>query len=164
MAQRDGTNWTWTVMVATMLAIVATSVALPYRIATHFAADGRPNGFMNRGPYLVVMCVLAVGVPALVMLGLRSALRRDSGRINVPNRDFWLAPERRVATLEWLAQHVSRLAAGVCAFAFAVHLALIRANGFVPPRLEPTLAIGLLTGSLGAVAVWAGVLVKRFRR
>lgn len=164
MAQRPGTGWVWSVMVATILAITATSIALPDRIATHFGIDGHANGFMTRGPYLLVMCLLAVGVPALIMLGVSGALGRASGSVKIPHRDYWLSTERRDATLEWLAQHTARLAAGACGFAFAVHIALIRANGFVPPRLEAVVSTGLLAGSLGAVLTWVYSLARRFRR
>jgi hypothetical protein len=163
MAQRPGTGWAWSVMVATILAVTATSIALPDRIATHFAIDGHASGFMPRGTYLVAMGFLAVGVPALILLGVGGAVRRASTRVKIPDRDYWLSPERREATSEWLAQHTARLAAGACAFAFAVHVALIRANSFVPPRLEPVVSTGLLAGSLGAVLIWVYSFARRFR-
>lgn len=164
MPQRQGTGWVWSVVVATILAVIATSIALPERIATHFAADGHPNGFMTRGAYLIVMCLMAVGVPALILLGVSGALRRGSTRVQIPDREYWLAPERREATIEWLRLHAARLATGACAFAFAVHVALIRANSLVPPRLDPVVSTGLLAGSFGAVLIWVYLLAWRFRR
>jgi uncharacterized membrane protein len=164
MADSKDSSWVVAVMVSSILAIAATSIALPERIATHFDGAGVANGFMTRVPYLVLMGFIAVGIPTLVLFGLRSAIRNAMGNLNIPNRQLWLTPERREASITWLFRHAARLAAGTSAFAFALHVALIRANSFVPPRLESTLATLLLAASLGGVLIWAFVLMRRFRR
>mgnify|MGYP003483690588 CR=1 FL=1 len=40
--------------------IVATSGSMPERVATHFAFDGRANGWMSRNAYAWTMGVLAL--------------------------------------------------------------------------------------------------------
>jgi len=162
----DQSGWVGAVLVFSFLAILATSIGMPDRIATHFAADGTPNGFMTRSAYLIVMGAVAVGIPALILYSLRRAMRRALGSdsINIPNRAYWLAPERRDASVAWLVGHAARLAAGVSVFAFILHLVLKRTNQLVPPRLDPATAMALLALSLCGVLAWAVGLVRHFRR
>jgi uncharacterized membrane protein len=164
MPGTNDSSWVGAIMVSSILAIAATSVAMPERIATHFDGAGVANGFMTRIPYLILMGVVAVAIPVLVLQGLRSAVRRAMGNINIPNREYWLSPQRREASIAWVFAHAARLAAGVSAFAFGLHVALIRANSFVPPKLEPAIAMLLLASSLGGVLIWAFCLLRHFRR
>ncbi len=164
MGERKDSSWIGAVIVASVLGILATSIALPDRIATHFDGTGAANGFMTRGPYLGLMALLAVVVPTFVLFSVRGAMRRASDRINIPNREYWLKPERREEAMHWLLAHAARLAAGISAFAFLLHLVLIRANGSVPPRLEPSVGAALLGCSVAGVLLWALLLMRHFRR
>jgi len=161
--QGDG-SWIGAVILASILGIVATSIALPDRVATHFDASGAANGFMTRAPYLVFMTVFALLLPLLVLRGLRSAMNGAINSINVPNREYWLDPARREESLRWLHAHAARLAAGISAFAFVLHAALIYANHQVPPRLDPGLGFALLGASLIGVLLWGLGLMRHFRR
>lgn len=71
---------------------------LPERMASHFAADGTPNGWSPKQAFFILMAaVIAVtAIPAfLVPLKLRSLPHH---KINLPNKDYWLAPEREEQT------------------------------------------------------------------
>lgn len=72
---------------------------LPARIASHFGADGRADGWSTRSGYLA----FGVGVGLLVIVGLpllsHLLLRGSGAGINVPHKDYWLDedhPQRRV--------------------------------------------------------------------
>jgi hypothetical protein len=82
-----------------------TGLTLPNLVASHFGAEGAANGFMPRSFYIGFMLVVIIGLPALLVVVTWFALGSSSARINLPNRDYWLAPERRtetLATLIWL--------------------------------------------------------------
>jgi len=135
---------------------------LPDRVASHFDASGRPNGWMSRDAFTaftVGFTLFLAGVPA----GLARWLPRiPDSLINLPNKAHWLAPGRRAATLrfvgDWLLwQGCATL--GLLLFVFGeVH----RANQSSTPRLT---AIGapiaiFLLWTTGAV----GLLLARFVR
>lgn len=72
----------------------------PDVMATHFGADGVADGWMTRGMH----AAFSVGMWAL-MVGcfwlLPAVLHRVPDQmISLPNRDYWLAPERRAETFE----------------------------------------------------------------
>src|SRR5262245_40603264 len=72
---------------------------MPEVVATHYDGAGNPNGWMSRTG-MVGFHLGMLGVTALAFVGLPVALRRMSSTlINIPNREYWLAPERRAATL-----------------------------------------------------------------
>ncbi len=138
--------------------------SLPPVVAAHFARGGSANGFMSRGAYLTLMLGLVVFLPLLLVL-LHSLLRHVPPRfINLPNREYWLAPERSAETLAFLQQQGAYLATLFAAFLCLVHWLVVRANGEQPPHLpEDLFAIGLAL-FLVTLAVWLGAFVVHFRR
>jgi len=161
----DGRNrtWAWVAAVAAIATIVLTANQLPERVASHFGPDGLANGFMARHLYLAFILGFGVGLPALVGLTIGISVRYGSRFINIPNRDYWLAPARREETSAYLVAHTTWLTVGLAGFAVAVHLLVIRANRLNPPRLDTDVMIALLAVLAALVAVWAALLSRRFR-
>lgn len=72
---------------------------LPDRIATHFGIDGNPNDWMSKTNATLLLCSLQVGLP-LIFLFIGSTLPKlPSSVINIPNREYWLQPERRSSSI-----------------------------------------------------------------
>ena len=163
MSGQRGHGFVTFIIIAALAVIALTSIWLPARIATHFGVDGLPNGFMTRGRYLAFMAAVAVGVPTLLSAIIGAAIHRSPGSLNIPHRDYWLAPPRREATVEYLVRHTAWLAAGIALFALALHFLLICSNALSPPRLEPLDLWGTLAGALTGVALWVIILRARFR-
>ena len=164
MANNPGTGWASTVVIGSITGIALTVDRLPERVASHFAADGMATSYMTRQAYLLFTIGLVVLLPAFVGIVIVVAARHFPRFVNLPNRDYWLAPERREATISFLTAHSAWLAALFATFAFAIHLLLIRANRAVPPRLEsgPFLALMLVFSIV--VVIWISALARRFRR
>jgi uncharacterized membrane protein len=76
---------------------------LPLRVASHFNARGQPDGYMPREAFFTDLALLGGGF--IVLLLLTPALLRllPSNLINMPNRDYWLAPERRNESFGYIA-------------------------------------------------------------
>jgi uncharacterized membrane protein len=164
VAEQNAARWPLLVVLAAAAAIVLTAGQLPVRVASHFGVDGVPDGFMARSTYRILMAALAVGLPALVIGGCRAAIRGAAGSLRIPNRDYWLAPERREATVAYLVGHTAWLGAGIALFMLALHLLLLYVNSLEPPHLGTELAAGLMLGPLAAVLIWTGALQRHFRR
>lgn len=82
--------------------IMLSGQSLPPVVASHFAAGGNANGFMPRNAYIGLMLFVAVGVPFLLALTHSSLRFIPPHRINLPNRDYWLSPERTDETFAFL--------------------------------------------------------------
>ena len=75
---------------------------LPAVMASHFSARGIPNGWAPKPMFFLIMGI-AVFVSALPgFLAPRQIESRPPARLNLPHKDYWLAPERREDTWRFL--------------------------------------------------------------
>jgi uncharacterized membrane protein len=77
--------------------VTQTSPQLPPFVASHFDAAGVPNAFMAHNTHVRFMLTMCVGLP-LSLVAIMSAVYSYANNIKIPNRDYWLAPERSAAT------------------------------------------------------------------
>ncbi len=143
--------------------VYATAAGLPLRIATHFAAGGAANGFMTRDAYLVVMLCLTTLLPLALVVLVGFVPSVAASNIKGPQRDYWLAPERRAATLAWIGNHACWLGVLLALFLFAMHLLTVQANGVYPPRFSEAVFFPVLAAFVVGMAVWVARLYARFR-
>jgi uncharacterized membrane protein len=75
---------------------------LPDVMASHFDARGVPNGWQTKSAFFSVLigvsvlaAVVGFGIPRLITL-------LPPEYINLPNKRYWLAPERRPETMDFL--------------------------------------------------------------
>lgn len=75
---------------------------LPDVVASHFNARGVANGWQPKSVFfeffagaVAIVSFLTFGVPALIS-------KLPTPMINLPNKEYWLAPERRQETLAFL--------------------------------------------------------------
>jgi len=135
---------------------------LPERVASHFDIAGNPNDYMSKsGLVIFYVCI------ATFVLGLFGAMpwilrRLPNSLINIPNRDYWLAPERREQTIETVSVLMDVFSAGIGALLVVTFELTFRASesgdGHLP---APWLVLGTF---LAFVAIWVGVWLKRFSK
>jgi len=136
---------------------------LPEKVASHFDGAGAPNGWTSRGTHtklhvatVVFMAVLFQGIVTL-------NTRLPEEYINIPRRDYWLAPERAATTHRWLADMILAMGCVVLLFFMALFHLVYRANLVPDPQLD--LAIWYYTiALLVAVGVLIAATLKRFGR
>lgn len=144
--------------------IVVTSRELPVVVASHFGPGGLPNGFMPRGAYTIIMLALVVVPPLLLALLPSSLARRGGAGLNIPNRAYWLAPERREATAAYLGLQGKVFAAAVALFLAYTHWLVVNANASVPVALPQTPFYAALGTFLAIVLLWVASLRAHFGR
>lgn len=152
-----------------MLLLFAVSVAasypwLPERLATHFAGDGRPDGWMPRSEHLAFLLFLGGGVPAFIV-GLFYLLRFAPTRgFNMANRDYWLSPEHRAVTFERLLAAGFSIASWCVGFAMGAHFLILAANRQTPVRLSNGGTWGLAAVFLAGIGRILWRLERSFKR
>lgn len=137
---------------------------MPARMATHFGAMGRANGWMSRAENDVVhwgVVALAVFIGFVIPIVVRYV---PIGLINVPNRDHWLAPERQAETLGALESRLAWFGAALLGLLLVVHREVFRANLRDPARLDEGVFVTAMAVFMGFVVVWLALLLWRFRR
>jgi hypothetical protein len=151
-------------LVALAAFVAVTSRALPPVVASHFGIGGLPNGFMPRGTYTVIMLVVVVVPPSLLVFLPSSMVRKGGARLNIPNREHWLAPERRERTAAYLSSQSKLFAVAVALFLSYTHWLVVRANASVPVVWPQAPFYAGLGTFLVAVVLWVLALYAHFGR
>jgi hypothetical protein len=150
-------------LVGVLVGLIVTSRQLPERVASHFNAEEMPDGWVLRDSYLWSMAGMAVGMAAF-LVGIFYSIRFfPPSLINLPHRDYWLAPDRRRETLEFMFCAGVWLAIFEVVFLFAVHLLVVAANASRPVSLSSSIWL-LVAGFLLATIGWLYFLIRRFYR
>lgn len=162
--QRTGSYVSFLVLVAGAAVFIwVTSGSLPEVVAAHFGASGSANGFMPRAFYVRFMLAITVALPLGLTVLTNVTLRVSEARLNLPNREYWLAPERRAETLEYLRQQNMRVGFMLTVFLCYVHWLVVHANAVTPPSLStPGIIAGLIVFAVSVIS-WGMDFVGRFR-
>ena len=137
---------------------------LPRVIASHFDRHGFANGWESKERFFelfagmtMLSAFLVFGIPAIIALMPKQL-------INLPHKDYWLGPERRIASMQFLSAWFAWFGCAVYAviivtFDYALQTNLHSPYGPNPARLWYTLvAFGTFT------LVWTIRLLGRFSR
>jgi len=80
---------------------------LPDRVASHFDARGQVDGWGTRNEFFAIEGVLMIGLALLTLFVDWLVPRMPASLVNMPNKDYWFAPERRAATNRVMQSWVS---------------------------------------------------------
>jgi uncharacterized membrane protein len=138
------------------------SVQLPERVASHFGFSGEANGWMSRSSYLVFMAIFGMIFPMLAPLAGLLVGRLPVSSINLPNKEYWLAPERRDATVAFLIAQLLRLGVLELGLVIVLHQLMIEANRQQPPRMSNVIW-GVLAVFVVFTLGWGWSLVRHFK-
>jgi serine/threonine-protein kinase len=142
----------------------ATYGQLPERPATHFALGGNPNGWMTRDGHVKFIMGFAIGLPVALHLMFLVIRKLGGAGVNIPNRSYWLAPERQQATLVHVQRNFAWFICVLVAFFGGVHYVIVNANTRTPPSLSLPLLLSVVGAFLLFKVVWlARLLVPLFR-
>lgn len=86
---------------------------LPDTMASHFAGKGTPNGWQPKQAFFLLTSVV-IGMTtaaAFVMPFVLGSL--PEGKINLPNKSYWLAPERREDTWRFFRAQMAWFGCGL---------------------------------------------------
>lgn len=142
--------------------VLITGIGMPAVVASHFDASGAANGFMPRQVYIAVMLGVVL-LPALMVRVTSAALGKPGARINLPNRDHHLAPQRREQTVATLRAGLRWFGVLLLCFLGYAHWLVVLANRIQPPHLSGTWFGGGLMVFLVTTLVWLVLLMRRFR-
>ena len=134
----------------------------PARVPSHFDAAGHPNAWSSRDDFFVIqvgvtllIAALFVGIPAL----LKST---PASLINLPNKGYWLAPERRQETMERLASSFEVFACATVLFLLVLFelTSFASRGGNLPTNTFLPVLVAYLVFSAG----WTVALIRTFAR
>jgi uncharacterized membrane protein len=137
---------------------------LPENVPSNFSASGVPHGWMEKTDFLVLYFAVVSLVP-LFFPGLALVLPKiPHSLISLPNRDYWLSPERGKETFDFIITSMTWLGSATLLFVMRVFHACYEAalgSAAKPGPLIPGPGVsGLLYGLI--MLVFCVVLYMRF--
>jgi hypothetical protein len=138
---------------------------LPAKVASHFDFYGQPNGWMSRETCVGFTVGFGILMPVFIVGTMAGAGKIPVSFINLPHRDYWLAPERRQAVLAILLRYSLWFACMNVLFVTGLHWLIVEAN--LPgqgPHLSG-LGISLVAGGfLAGTGIWVRLLLRHFSK
>jgi len=137
---------------------------LPPVVASHFGMHGEANGWQPKSAFFAVFVSMSVLVTVIAFVIPRILTVLPPQLINLPNKQYWLAPERIAETQEFFSGYFGWLGCAlylvmIFAFEFAVRTNLHPEN---PPN--PIAFWYVLGGLLVFSLVWSGLMMAKFLR
>lgn len=133
---------------------------LPANMASHFDATGSPDAWTGRDAFVLLWLVIlgslvtmCLGVPWLVG-------RMPTNLINMPHRDYWLAPERRGEAMRIMASLMGWMGVGTLVLMMGMWQLTVDAN-LSRGNLSQS-AWWWLVGYSVFVAVWLVAMFRAF--
>jgi len=135
---------------------------LPDRLASHFGASGMPNGWMTKTQFYFTYALVLLPALFIEFWLHRKVSKTPGGKLNLPNKDYWLAPERRTETFAYFENFLAWYG---CAFLLVVVFAMglaMRANFDNPPQLPMVPIVSILSGFVVFNVVAVIAMLRRF--
>lgn len=139
-----------------------TVTSLPAMVASHFDGAGFPTAHMTRDFYGKFLFAMGVGFP-IAMVALLTVVYSKAGDMKLPNRDYWLAPERIAQTRSLLVSHAVWFGCLMVAIVCYMHWLILGAHRSVPPHLSNQLVMGGLLVFTAIAVGWIIALLRAFR-
>jgi uncharacterized membrane protein len=137
---------------------------LPEVVASHFNTHGEPNGWQPKPAFfavfvgtLVIAAILTFAVP-LIIEALPPQL------INLPNKNRWLSPEFRAATLDFLSSWFAWFGCAVLVLIILTFNYALQANLDPAHRPDPTRFWYILAGFGIFTLIWMIRFLRKFAR
>jgi uncharacterized membrane protein len=156
------------IMVLLVLASVVQTLyyypQLPEVVASHFNSSGIANGWQPKG---VFFGIYGGVIMLLVLIFSASTLfidRVPDTLINLPRKDYWLAPERRAETFTFINGQMMLFGNATLVLIFMVFHFAIRANLTPQKQLPSSIMLPLLGAYILFSLVWTLRFILRFRK
>jgi hypothetical protein len=105
-------------------------------LASHFAGNGAVNGWQSKAAFFAMQLAMVI-FAAIVGFGIPRLIgAMPVSLINLPNKEFWLSPERRDDTLSYIGVWTAWFGCALLAFLLFVMELAFRANLQTPPRFN----------------------------
>ncbi|HET8925173.1 MAG TPA: DUF1648 domain-containing protein [Candidatus Acidoferrum sp.] len=137
---------------------------LPGVVASHFNARGAANSWQTKSAFFkgfVAVSVLATligfGLPRLIEV-------MPVSLVNLPNKKYWLAPERMAETKALLTGYFAWFACVIYVVVILTFDFAVKYNLHAEPLLDPTRLWYILAGFLVFTIVWIIRVLAKFLR
>jgi uncharacterized membrane protein len=137
---------------------------LPDVMASHFSANGAPNGFQSKPAFFALMFVILGASAFVAFVTPRILANKPPERINLPNKTYWLSPEHREETIRFFRAQMGWFGCAIL-FVLLYGTALaINANLSLPRRFDSAAMLYVMAGFALFSILWCILFVRHFMK
>jgi uncharacterized membrane protein len=137
---------------------------LPGVVASHFNAQGLPNGWQTKSAFFAVFVGVSV-LAVLVGFGIPRIISAIPPRlINLPNKQYWLAPQHLEETRAFLNTYFAWFGCAVFLVMILTFDYAIQSNLHPDSHANPSRMWQVLAGFLVFTIIWIARTFMRFGR
>ncbi len=136
---------------------------LPARVASEFDLSGEPKSWMAKGAFVIFNITLLILLPIFLLSLGWICTKLPKWMIDLPHKDYWLAPERKAQTAASIFRFMIWLAVGIELFLTALVGLVYRANLGHPEIMRQT-PYYLLGCFVAFMAGWIIRFYGKFRK
>jgi uncharacterized membrane protein len=150
-------------LVAAVLHMIYYYPLLPERVASHFNGSGRPDGWSGKTTFFAIYAGVVILVVIIKTITGLSLTKLPVTLINLPNKDYWLSPERRAESILVLGQYMTGFWSATLFFLMGTMQLAIRVNLNRSTDLGDWFFVLLAAYMLFTLA-WTVSLIRHFAR
>jgi uncharacterized membrane protein len=135
---------------------------LPEKVASHFGANGIADGWMPKNEFVMTTVVTFLFTLGILLGSALLISKLPAETLNMPNKEYWLAPERKTETIAFMGGQMLWFSAATALLLVAIFQMTYQANRMPTPRLGGESWIYLVS-YLAFTLFWTIGLVRRFR-
>ncbi len=143
--------------------ILGTAQNLPPVVASHFDLSGTPDATMPRDQFTNLFLAIMVLTSGLMALLPTLIAKLPPQMINIPNRMYWLAPDRIVETKQILQAYLLIFASKLCCFMAVIFWLIVQAHLHNPPQLSAQYVMAATGVFVLMTILWSLKLSARFK-
>jgi uncharacterized membrane protein len=137
---------------------------LPDTVASHFDLSGQPDRYMSKETVVAVHGGV-VALLAAMFLGINFIIGKvPDTLVSMPNKDYWLAPERRTQTYDAISSLMLWFGCATIAFLLGAFQIAVHANLSEDRRMRNVVFWSLLAVYAIFVCAWLIRLILRFTK
>ena len=137
---------------------------LPEVIASHFNSTGTANGWQPKRAFFGLYSGVLVFLVS-IFLGLPPFLDRvPNSLINLPRKEYWLAPKRRAETFSFINAQMLIYGNATLAFILVVFQLALQTNLRPQKQLASTTMLPILGAYILFSLVWTVRFIRKFKK
>ena len=137
---------------------------LPDRVAIHFGIDGMANNWSSKLDFILIIGGVMLFM-MMIFFGLTLLLRKmPNTLINLPNKEYWLSPEKRSSTLDAIVLFLNEIGSRTLLLLAVIFELTCRTNASDTQQLDSQTFLIVLGMYLFGVVVPIVYFVKKFTK
>lgn len=160
-------NWLRICFIAQLALVMSQTIyyypLMPSTMASHFDGAGVPNGWSGRDGFFGLYWLIIIMLAVIFLYVPKWSERRSNFGMKLPNRDYWLAPERIEQTRQFFRRQMLIMGNAHMLLALTSVQLVVMANFNPDPILDTRIFWALILYFI-ILTIWLIYFFLHFRR